>query len=386
MKFPLAFSPRRMLAVTRKEFQEMIRSWMSFLLAIVSPIALFFLFAYGMPLEVKNIPLAIMDEDKSYASRALIDCFANGLVFEIRQMLDDYRELDRVMRIGRVRACVVIPARFSQNIRNGLPQSVQVIIDATYPSRANIVGGYAEATLSNFNLMVLQNYLARAFGSAGRGDVLPVSIESIAWFNPSLRSENFVVPGVIAIILIFLPPILAAISLSKEKETGSIINMLCSPITRAEYLIGKMVPYIIITYANFVLFLIFTIFVFHVPMRGSLPLLLGVSLIYVISVIGIGLLIAVLVKSQISAILVVAVTTLITSFMYSGFMLPLICMDQNTRQVAMILPPTHYIDFVRKLMVKGVGIEYLWVNILALSLLSLLMFGGAIMFFRKKLT
>ncbi|MBI2265770.1 MAG: ABC transporter permease [Armatimonadetes bacterium] len=381
----LSFSFRRMSAVTRKEFQELVRNWMGFLLSIVSPIILYFLFAYGMPLDVKNIPMVVLDEDKSSESRALIDVFTNSQVFELRRMVGSSGEVDRIMRLGEIRVCLVIPSDFSRKIRQGMRQEIQVLVDATYPNRAAIMAGYVDAALADFSETRVKALLVRVMGGGGEGG-LPVSMLTSAWFNPTLRSEDFIVPGVIAIMLIFLPPILAAISISKEKETGSIINMLCSPVSKAEYLVGKMIPYIVITYGNFLLFLLFTVTIFKVPLRGDLFLLLGVSLIYAVSVIGIGLLVAVLVGNQISAILIVAVATLIPSFMYSGFLLPTICMDSTARTISQILPPTHYIDFIRKLMIKGVGVLYLQSSIVMLILIALVLFGLSIALFKKKLS
>jgi ABC-type multidrug transport system permease subunit len=205
------------------------------------------------------------------------------------------------------------------------------------------------------------------------------------WFNPTLRSEDFIVPGVIGIILIFLPPIIAAISVAKEKETGSIINMFVSPIGKAEYLLGKMIPYIMITYFNFILFFIFTVTIFKVPMRGDPVLFFAVSLLYSIDVIGIGLLVSVLVSNQISAILVSAVLNLIPAFMYSGFFIPFICLDESAKSTANSLVTTYYIDFTRKLMIKGMGLDFLMSNIIAMAVYGLFVYGLSIIFFKKKL-
>jgi len=379
----MTFSLRRMLAVTKKEFQELVRNWMSFLLSIIAPIALFFLFAYGMPLDVKNIPMAVFDEDKTPQSRKLVDAFAQSGVFKVVRFIEKYGEMERLLRLGEVRVCVVIPQDYGRKISRGRPQSIQALVDATYPNRAAIIGGYLDSTLAAVNEGILKNYFEKRFG-AGTGG-FPVVLSTSPWFNPTLRSEDFIVPGVIAIILIFLPPLIAAISLSKEKETGSILNMYCSPLSKAEYLLGKALPYIAITSFNFVLFLLFTVFIFRVPLRGDIFLLSGVSLLYVVTVIGIGIFIAVLVNTQIAAILICAVATLIPSFMYSGFMLPVICMEQSARQTAMMIPTTYYIGFIRKLMIKGVGLQYLWTDILTLAGIALLLYTFSIILFKKRL-
>ncbi|MFH1454624.1 MAG: ABC transporter permease [Armatimonadota bacterium] len=378
------FSPRRVVAVARKEWQEILRNWLGLLLVIIAPISTYFLFAYGMPLDVKNIPMVLLDEDKSHYSRQFADTFQNSHTFRIIKKVDSYEEAEYIMRKGIVRLYVVIPPKFGRSIEQGKPQSVQAIVDATYTNRASLIGGYIDATVAAFNENVLAKYFIKKYGSAGAGTP-PVSMYMAPWFNPTMRSEEFIVPGVIAIVLIFLPPIIVAISLTKEKETGSIINMYCSPLSKLEYLTGKLIPYIIITYINFVVYLILTVTIFSVPLRGSLMLLLMVSAIYVVSVLVIGLFIGVLVRSQISAILICAIVTLLPSFMYSGFMIPIECLGPNAQSTANMFPATYYIDFIRKLMIKGVGIEYLAGDIFSLIFSVVLLFGLSVVLFKKRL-
>lgn len=379
-------SPRRIIAVVRKESQELMRNAMSLILSIVAPVILFFLFSFGMSMDVKNIPMAILDEDRSPESRRLIDAFASAKIFDIQQMLTRYEDIDTVIRKGDIRLCVVIPYKFGERIQEGLPVSLQAIVDATYTNRAEMSAGYLEGTIADFSGVKLQNAFLRYFGpSYGSGTGMPVSVYTAPWFNSTFRGEDFAVPGVIAIILIFLPPTIVSISLSKEKETGSILNMFCSPITKTEYIIGKAIPYIVITYFNFILFLLFTVFIFRVPMRGSLLLLLGVSLIYVITVIGLGIFVAVLVRTQIAAILITSVVNLIPSFMYSGFMMPVVCMDPSAKETAYSIAPTYYISFIRKLMLKGVGMDYLYRDVTAIALMAFGYLFLSIVLFKKRL-
>ncbi|MBI4862758.1 MAG: ABC transporter permease [Candidatus Riflebacteria bacterium] len=380
------FAPYRVAAVVQKEAQELIRNWMSFLLAIIAPLILYFLFAFGMPLEVKNIPMAVLDEDRSPDSRRLIESFACAKVFQIKQTIDRFDEIDAIIRRGDIRLCVVIPPRFGENLQKGIPQKIVGYVDGTFPLQAQMSSGYLEGTVARFSDRVLGQFFLKNLGpSYGAGTGLPVSTFVSPWFNPTFRSEDFIVPGVIAIILIFLPPTVAALSLAREKETGSILNMFCSPITKTEYILGKAIPYIAITYFNFLVFFALTILVFKVPMRGSWPLLLSVSFLYVVVVIGLGLFVAVLVKTQIAAILITCVVNMIPSFMFSGFMLPVLCMDESGKQTAYALSPTHYISFIRKLMLKGVGLEYLWQEIATLFGMALFFYVTSIVLFKKRL-
>ncbi|MDQ7823900.1 MAG: ABC transporter permease [Candidatus Eremiobacteraeota bacterium] len=380
------FSPRRMWAVTMKETQELVRNWMSCLLTIIAPIILYFLFAYGFPLEVKNIPIGVLDEDRTKTSRELIDTFSASKVFKIKQYIDRFEDIDTIIRQGKIRLVLVIPEKFEERIRQGMPQSVQVIIDAIYTSRAQMSGGYADTTVAAFSEKVFNDYFRKRFGPGqGAGSGMPVELFVSPWFNPTFRSEDFIIPGVIAIVLVFLPPTIMAISITKEKETGMILNMYCSPVTKTEFILGKAVPYTVLTYANCLLFIFLSVFLFGVPFRGNIPLMLGVSLLYVIVVIGIGVFVAVLVPTQIAGILITSIVNLVPTFMYSGFMLPIICMDQAGKETAYMLPPTYYIDFTRKLMLKGVGLEYLWEDIVVLSAMAVGLFVISIILFRKRL-
>lgn len=374
------------MAVTRKESQEMMRNWMSLLLTIIAPIILYFLFGYGMSLDVKNIPFAVLDEDKTQESRKFISTFSNAKIFEIKKIITRFEEIDDTLRRGEIRAVLVIPPRFAEKIQQAVPQKVLVYVDSMYTSRAQMTGGYIEGTIASYNQEVTNNFFRRKFGqSHGQGSGMPVDIYISPWFNPSFRSEDFIIPGVIGIILVFLPPTIASIALSKEKETGSILNMFCSPITKFEYIIGKSLPYIVITYFNFILFLIFSVTIFKVPLRGDLITLLLVSLLYVIVVIGMGIAVAVIVNSQIAAILITSILNMIPSFMYSGFLLPIICMDPSGKETAYSIPPTYYIDFARKLMIKGEGLEYLKNDIIVLALMAVGLYTFSILAFRKRL-
>lgn len=378
------FSIRRITAVAKKEFLEIIRNKLGFILTIIAPVMIFFLFAYGLPLDVKHIPMALLDEDKTNESRKLADVFENNNIFDIKQMLSSFDEMDKIIRLGDVRVCLVIPGGFEKNIQRGKPQNIFAFVDATWTNRASIIGGYIDLILASFNAKIITNFSMKKFG-ANKDKSEPVRLFINPWFNPTLRSEDFMLPGVIAIVLIFLPPIIAAISITKEKETGSILNMYCSALSKTEYIIGKSLPYIILTYFNFILYLIFTISIFDVPLRGSLPLLLIVSLIYIAGTIAIGLFVAVLVNSQIAAILIVSIATMLTSSMYSGYITPVNCMEQNAQSIAKMLLPTYYIDFTRKLMVKGVGLDYLSGDVLCLIAISLILYSVTIILFKKKL-
>jgi ABC-2 type transport system permease protein len=382
----ISFSPRRLLAVARKESQDMVRNWMSLLLSVIAPVVLYFLFAFGLPLEIQNVPAAVLDLDRSTDSRRLIQAFENSKRFVVKKMLNRYEDINRTMCFEEIRACIVIPKDFSKYLSKAQLQRMQVITDGTNTSRAEIIASYVESTVLDFSGQKINAYLRGLFGPSAKDEGMPLRFFTNAWFNPTLRSEDFIVPGVIGIILVFLPPIISAIALSKEKESGSVINMFCSPVTKTEFILGKAVPYVIVTFFNFILFYIFTRVICEVPMRGSLLLFFGSSLLYCVTIIGAGLFIAVLMRNQISAILVCAVGLLIPSFQFSGFIGPLMCMEEGTRAISNILPSTHFIDLTRKLMVKGAELVFVQNDITTLLGMSIFFYGFSILIFKKRLT
>ncbi|NQT23012.1 MAG: ABC transporter permease, partial [Candidatus Omnitrophica bacterium] len=199
------------------------------------------------------------------------------------------------------------------------------------------------------------------------------------------RSEDFIVPGIVAIVMMFFPPLVATISLAKEKETGSILNMFCSSVTKSEYLLGKMVPYVIISYANALIFIALSIFLFKVPMRGSLFLLVSSSAFFVASAVALGLLVAVLVNTQIAAILITSILTLTPSFLYSGFMVPVSNVGKEGKYMAYMFPATYYIDLTRKIMVKGAQFVNLKFDIVIIIAFCLGLYFLSITLFKKRL-
>ncbi len=205
------------------------------------------------------------------------------------------------------------------------------------------------------------------------------------WFNPNLQSSYFIVPGTIALLLVFLPPMICAIAISGEMESGAIIDMYSSPVSRTEYLLGKMLPYAVISFVDFLVFLFITMAVFHVPLRGDPLLLAAGTLAYIMASLGIGVLVAVLTKRQISAVLVTSIVTIMPVFMYSGYLTPLNCLPQSVKSNAYTLASTYYIDFVRKLMVKGTGFQYQAVNVAAIIVIGTIIFGLSILCFKKRL-
>ena len=380
----MVFSLRRCIAVAKKEFLELNRNRLFFLMTILAPIVLFFLFAFAFSLDARNIPTGFVDLDKSAMSRNLIDSFTTATgIFDVKKVGSHYPELMEDMAQNRVRVVVVIPADFSRKLKKGMPVTLQVMVDGVIPSYANVVGSYINALLADYQSEILGEYFMRnGYVSAS---YVPVDMSVSAWYNAAFRSEDFIIPGVVGIIIMFFPPMVAAISLAKEKETGSILNMYCSSVTKVEYLTGKMLPYIVISYINCLLFVVFSVFLFHVPMRGN-PLYIAIaSLFFVASALGIGLLVAVLVSTQVAAIIISSIVTLTPSFIYSGFMVPVSNLGSNAKYYSYSLPTTFFIDLMRKVMVKGATFVNLRDDIAMLICITIIIYAACFLLFKKRL-
>ena len=381
----ITFSIRRYWAVVIKEFLQLKRNVIFFLMTVLGPVIFFFLFAYGMPLDAKNNSMAVVDFNKSAASRSLIDQFENATdLFKVKLVTDNYPQAMEQINLGRVRIILVIPTYFEQNIKKGIPIEVQALIDGAYPNTANLVGGYFDAILAEYSSQILAKYSSIRPGYK-LIDAVPIEVKASGWYNSAFRSNDFMIPAIIALVMIFFPPIVATISLAREKETGSILNMYCSSLRKAEYLLGKMTPYIIISFINLILFMAFAFFLFDVPMRGSIFVIFLTSFFYISAVIAVGLLVAVLVKSQVAAILITFVGTVMPSFLFSGFMVPISSMEKNAQMTSYFIPTTYEIDLLRKVMVKGASTSYVAVDIAMILVFFVGLYALCIKLFKKQI-
>jgi ABC-2 type transport system permease protein len=227
----------RVLSIIRKEIRELLRDPVYMGLAFVVPLSLKLLFGYGLIMDVKNIPITFYDQDRSSLSREYRNAFTNSEYFKLFSFAKDPHEVDYLIRSGTVRVVVEIPPDFSQRLRAGIPVPVQVLVDGSFPMRAEVVKGYVAAIDALFNQRLVSDYLA------GRGQaaatVFPIVVEGRAWYNPSLESKNFIIPGLLVITLMFYPALLAALVVVREKEAGTIFNLYCSPVRPWEIVAGK---------------------------------------------------------------------------------------------------------------------------------------------------
>lgn len=358
----------RILAVIKKETYEIIRDPVTIGVAAIMPLMMLFLFGYAISLDVKNVPLGVLDHDRSPASRALIDRFTKSGYFELKRAYLATSEVERSLRQGDVKLAVVIPARLQSRIERHEVAKVQVLVDGTFSATAALVASYAQSIILS----------ARQIGTP------LIFVETRIWYNPQLRSVNYVVPGLFGVILMAFPPLLAAVAITREKETGSINQIFASPLTRSEFLAGKLIPYGAIAFIEILVVILAAVLWFDVPARGNLALLLPTGLIYVLSTVGIGLLVSTVTNSQLIAMLLALVVTLMPSFLFSGFLFPVFTMPIILQYYAHFFPASAFVDISRGVVLKGAGLPELWPNVVLLIFYSIVIFAFAVWRFRKK--
>lgn len=341
----------RIVAFSRKEVLEIVRDPITVWISLFMPLVMLFLFGVALSFDVKDAPLVVVDHDKSAASRALADQFLNTSYFRLAGAPEDERVAERLLMRGEARAVLSIPPHFGRRLAQGQASPVEFLVDGTYASTAAIVSAYGRAIIYAFPKGSLE---------------LPIQPEVRVWYNPQLRSRDFIVPGLFAVILMAFPPLLTALAVTREKELGTIAQIYASPLTKAEFVIGKLAPYAVIAFLQLVIVLAGGFLWFKVPMHGSLALLTALGMIYVLTTVSIGLLVSVLVRTQVAAMLVTVILTLMPSFLFSGFIYPIFTMPEFFQGYSARIPTMYFVNISRGIVMRGAGLPELWTNVAVL--------------------
>lgn len=358
---------RSVAAVLKKETLELSRDPVTIAVALLMPLIMLFLYGYAISLDVDNIRYGVWDLDWTPASRELSDSFAHTGYF-IRAAELDRTDIEPMLRRGEIRMALVIPNGFESKMSRGEAVPVQVLVDGTYSNVAQIIVGYADAIVASFR----DGLLAR------------IEPEIRVWYNPALRSANFVIPGLLGVIMMAFPPLLTALAVVREKETRSIEQIFASPLTSAEFLAGKLIPYGAIAFVEFLMVMAVGFLWFEVPLRGNLLLLIGTALIYVFTTVGLGMLVSTVTKSQVAAMLLALVITLMPSALFSGFIFPIFTMPYVLQLYSASFPARYFIELSRDVTMRSAGLTDVWINIVLLIVYSAAIFALAVWRFRKK--
>lgn len=348
-------------AIVAKEVRELWRDRMSLALALVLPIILLVVFTYGLNLDVQPVRLGVLDLDQSASSRDYIASISASGDLRVAASTTTSENLADLLDRGQIDIGIIVPQEFERTLMRGESAEVQALVDASTPPQAR-------AAVDEFDTATAMYAMTVAPVASGPAGVV---VASRVWFNPELRSVNFLVPGLFAFVLMVFGPLLSTLAIVRERELGSIQQVLVAPVSPAAFIIGKAIPYTLLAFVDFLLVLAAGVWWFHIPMRGSLLLLVGGGVVYVLCAVAIGLLISSLTRSQVVAMLLSIVATMMPSFLYSGFIFPIYTMTPVLQVVSRGFPARYFTDFTRGIALKGAGLDVLWPDLAVLIVMTI---------------
>jgi len=371
----------RLMSIIRKEFIQILRDPRTLILIVVMPMLQLFLLGYAATTDVKNISLAVWDQSQSTQSRALLDAFRAANYFSIDYSVYSKEEYQSLIESGKIRAVLIIPPDYDVHILQGDAQ-VSLVLDGSDAT----VGGTALSTAKligqSYAVKVLTEQAALTSRPASFNP--PLDVRTQVWYNPDLIAAYFNVPGVIGMILYFVTTLLTASSIVRERERGTIEQLIVTPIRSWELVVGKILPYTILAFVDIIEVLIIGHFWFGVPIRGDLTLIFALSGLFILSGLGIGLFASTIANTQQEAFITVMLTMLPSIFL-SGFFFPIEAMPKFLQYISAFIPLRYYLVIIRALLLKGVGLQALQSPIIALSIFSVVIMGVAARRFRKRL-
>lgn len=372
----------RLLSLIRKEFIQIRRDPRTLALTFLLPVVQLFLLGYAATNDVRNVPLAVFDQDKSAASRALQDAYRSADYFQIVYDVQSESEIVRLIESGAVRAGMIIPPDYEQEMARGQTAQVAFIIDGSDPTVAGTAlsvatfVGQAQATE-----VMVERLAARGMSGA----IQPaVEVRPQVWYNPDLVSSYYMIPALVGMILQFLGTMLTSTAIVREREQGTIEQLIVTPISAMELVVGKVVPYVLIAFIDMIIVLAAGVAVFGVPINGSLALLLGLSAIFILTSLGLGIFISTVSNTQQEAMLM-TMFTLLPSVFLSGFLFPLAAMPPFLQAISYIIPLRYFLIIARAIVLKGASLTAIRPEAIALTIFAVVIMTAAATRFRKRL-
>jgi ABC-2 type transport system permease protein len=373
---------RRTWAVARKEFVHVWRDPGSLAMALAMPVCLLMLVGYAMTLDVDNVPLVVWDQSGTERSRELISRFAGSRYFSVRYRANNYADLVYGIDQGQVIMGLVVPRDFAQQVGAGRNAPVQMIVDGTDSNTATIALGYADVIAQIYGLDLSVEQSQR---HGGARPAIPLDVRPRVWFNEDLNSRNYLVPGLIAVIMMVISAMLTSLTVAREWERGTMEQLISTPVKVSEVIVGKLVPYFAVGAVSVVLAMVMGAFVFHVPLRGSVALVLGTSALFLVGSLSMGILISIVTKNQLLANQLAGVATFLPAFLLSGFIYNIGNMPQVIQWVTYLVPARYFVGLLKAIYLKGVGLEILAGDILLLLIFAAVMLLLAHFTFHKRL-
>jgi ABC-2 type transport system permease protein len=365
----------RLWAIIKKEFCHILRDPRSLMIILLMPLLQILIFGYAVDIDLKNIRIPVMDGDHSEASRSLVSAFVQSGHFEVRRYVGKASEFEDLFRRGEVKGGLTIPRGFGETIATCEETPVQIIVDGSDGNVGQTIIQYSEAVLMNFSSALMPPKMQTL-----------VDVRPRFWYNESLESANFVVPGLVAVILMMISALLTSLAIAREKETGTLEQLLASPVHPIEVIVGKVIPYIVLALLDGLLIIASGLLIFGVPFRGSPLLLLVGTLIYLYPCLALGLLISTIARTQQFAMMLALILTILPSVMLSGFVFPVLSMPKFHQFLSSIIPATYYLRIIRGILLKGAGGTTLAPQALALLIIGTALLTVAVKNFKTKVS
>ncbi len=372
----------RLLAVARKEVIQILRDPRSLVIVVLMPVILMFLFGYGINLDLRHTPTYIFDREGSPQSRELASHFRSSPYFHVAREVDNYDELIAALDAGRCKLALVIPPDFSTQLRNGGAARVQALVDATDDNTGNLVLGYSEAIVRDFSASVRLEWLRRAGQFRASA---PLTVEGRTWYNENLESQAFIIPGIVAIVMAVVGAFLTSLTIAREWERGTMEQLISTPVSSLEVMLGKLIPYFAIGFFDTAVCMGMAMQWFGIPFRGSLLTLMAGSVLFLTAVLSQGFFISVVAKSQLAASQVALISTFLPAFLLSGFLFSIEQMPRAIQVFTHIIPARYYVTLMKTVFLKGTPISYLYTELAALAVFALLLVLLATRAFHKRL-
>ena len=372
---------RRIKAVSRKEFIQILRDPRSLGLGLGIPIILIVLFGYGLSLDIQHVPMAIWDQDNTKASVEFTLNFKNSVYFEIIGYYDNYRDLEHLLDHGKAIMIMVIPKDFSRKLYSNQSVPLQIILDGSDANTASIAIGYAKNVINTYNT----NILTEVSEKYGIANPEPIDLRSRVWFNQNFESKYFIVPGLIAVIIMTIAALLTSLTVAREWERGTMEQLISTPVRPSELVIGKFIPYFAIGLIDLTIAVLMGRFVFTVPLKGSIILLFALSALFLAGSLGLGITISIVTKNQLLASQVAILTSFLPTTLLSGFTYEIFNMPKVIQGITYLVPARYFIVCLRGIYLKKVGLVTLWPQATFLVFFALGMMFVATRKFKKKI-
>ena len=371
----------RLRALLLKEFIQMRRDRLTFGMMVVMPIIQLLIFGFAINTDVKHLPTIVFDQSMQAESRDLLAAFEASEYFSVKAAATSYRQVNEAVDSGQVKVGIIIPPDFAANVKNGRSAAVQVIVDASDSMSAS--SAIAAAGMIG-QIRSQELLLSRIQGGVAKKPDLPIDIRIRPWYNPDFISAFYMVPGILGMVLTMTMVMITSMAIVRERERGTLEQLIVTPMKSWELMVGKIIPYVFVGYMQVVLALSVGILVFDMPLRGSLGLLFGLTTLFILASLSLGVLISTVTKTQMQA-MQLSFFVFLPSVLLSGFMFPRAAMPELFFQIGHLLPLTFYLEILRGIILKGIGIQLLWSQAFALVVYILVALTVSIIKFQKKL-